>query len=389
MSAATFPGRCLLQFIFDVNMTPAKNTQAQPALLKGGLTETHLAGLDGLRAIAAFMVVFYHFGIPFVSGGAGVLMFFVLSGFLITWLLLRENDDTGTVSLRQFYARRSLRIFPAFYCYVAVLFAVILIRQHARVVWPQTFAALFYVSNYYQALNGDPNTGLSHTWSLAIEEQFYLLWPVTFLLFRRDYKRMSQFLAGIIVVIWIYREALIFLFHVHQGYIYEAFDTRADHLLIGCLLAVTLRSGFFPRFWNWISVRSWAALVVAALLATSSALESTFGAVYRDSVASIANPLLVAVWITQLIALRGTPLWSWTSWKWVRYLGRISYSIYLYQQLLVDSAKNALVHQRVEIQLAATVALITLAASASYYFIERPFLRLKTRFSRAASVTAP
>jgi peptidoglycan/LPS O-acetylase OafA/YrhL len=370
-------------------MTPAKDTQKLPALLASGLKEPQLAGLDGLRAIAAFMVVFYHFGIPYVSGGAGVLMFFVLSGFLITWLLLRENDETGMVSLRKFYARRSLRIFPAFYCYVAVLFAVILIRHHARVVWPQTIAALFYVSNYYQALNGDPNTGLSHTWSLAIEEQFYLLWPLTFLLFRRNYKRTSQFLAGAIVAIWIYREALIFVLHVNQGYIYEAFDTRADHLLIGCLLAVMLRAGWFPRFWNWISVRSWAALIIAALLATSSALESIYGAVYRDSVASIANPLLVAVWITQLIALRSSPLWSWTSWKWVRYLGRISYSIYLYQQLLVDSAKNVLTHQRVEVQLVATVVLITLIASASYYFIERPFLRLKTRFSRAASMTAP
>ena len=369
-------------------MTVAPGT-ALPAQLESGLKESQLAGLDGMRAIAAFMVVFYHFGIPFVSGGAGVLMFFVLSGFLITWLLLRENDEFGTVSLRKFYIRRSLRIFPAFYCYAAVLFGFIFIRRHARIVLPQALAALFYISNYYQALNGDPNTGFSHTWSLAIEEQFYVLWPLTFLLLRRNYRRMSQFLAGAILAIWVYRGALAFVFHVHEGYIYEAFDTRADHLLIGCLLAVVLRARLFPRFWDWISGRSWAAAAVAALLAMSSVAEYIYGHVYRDSIGFIVSPLLTAVWITQLIALRSAPLWRWTSWGWVRYLGRISYSVYLYQQLLIDAPKKLLAHQPVIVQLAATIALIVAVASVSYFFVERQFLRLKARFKRTTGGTTP
>jgi peptidoglycan/LPS O-acetylase OafA/YrhL len=370
-------------------MTTVEGSEPLPALLESGLKAGQLAGLDGLRAIAAFMVVFYHFGIPFISGGAGVLMFFVLSGFLITWLLLRENDEQGTVSLRKFYMRRSLRIFPAFYCYAAVLFGTILIRQHARLVWPQALASLFYVGNYYQALNGDPNTGFSHTWSLAIEEQFYLLWPLTFLLLRRNYKRMAGFLAGTIFVIWVYREALVFVFHVHEGYIYEAFDTRADHLLIGCLLAVVLRARMFPRFWNWISIRSWVAVVVTALLAISSAAEFIYGPVYRDRVSFIVSPLLVAIWITQLIALRGARLWRWTNWGWVRYLGRISYSVYLYQQLVVEVPKKLLAHQWVGVQLAASVILIVSMASMSHYLVEQPFLRLKARFKPTAVGAAP
>jgi peptidoglycan/LPS O-acetylase OafA/YrhL len=365
-------------------MTTAQGTRPLPALLESGLKESQLAGLDGLRAIAAFMVVFFHFGVPFVSGGAGVLMFFVLSGFLITWLLLRENDEMGTVSLRKFYVRRSLRIFPAFYCYAAVLFGTIILRHHAVFVRPQALAAFFYVSNYYQALNGDPNTGLSHTWSLAIEEQFYVIWPLTFLLLRGNYRRLSQFLAGAIVAIWVYRAALVFIFHVHEGYIYEAFDTRADHLLMGCLLAVMLRARLFPRFWSWI-IRSWGALVIAALLAISSVAEFLYGPFYRDSISFIVSPLLVAIWITQLIALRGATLWRWTSWGWVRYLGRISYSVYLYQQLLVDVPKKLLSHQHVVVQLAASIALIVVVASMSHFFVERPFLRLKARFQGTAS----
>jgi peptidoglycan/LPS O-acetylase OafA/YrhL len=368
-------------------MTTAPRTYLLLAQLASGLRESQLAGLDAMRAIAAFMVVFYHFGVPWVSGGAGVLMFFVLSGFLITWLLLRENEESGTVSLRKFYIRRSLRIFPAFYCYAAVLFAVIAIR-HARVIWPQACAALFYVGNYYQAIKGDPNTGFSHTWSLAIEEQFYVLWPLTFLALRRSYRQMSCLLAGAILAIWIYREALIFIFHVPQGYIYEAFDTRADHLLTGCLLALVLRAGLFPRFWGWM-VRSWAALVVVALLAISSVAELLFGHIFRDSISFVVNPLLTAIWIAQLIALRRAPLWRWTNWGWLRYLGRISYSVYLYQQLTVGAPKKLLAHQPVVVQLAATVALTVLVASASHFFVERPFLRLKARFKQTAAGAAP
>jgi peptidoglycan/LPS O-acetylase OafA/YrhL len=365
-------------------MTTARVTLPLAMQLDSGLKESQLAGLDGLRAIAAFLVVFYHFGIPLVSGGAGVLMFFVLSGFLITWLLLRENDELGSVSLGGFYARRSLRIFPAFYCYAAVALGVMILR-HTRIVWPQTLASLFYVSNYYQAINGDPNTGFSHTWSLAIEEQFYVLWPLTFILLRQNYRRMSQVLAGAILAIWIYRAVLVFVFHVHQGYIYEAFDTRADHLLIGCLLAVMLRARLFAGFWNWISIRSWAAAAVAGLLAISSIAESVYGPMYRDSVSFIANPLLTAIWITQLIALRDVRWWHWTSWGWVRYLGRISYSIYLYQQLVVGIPKKLLPHLPTLVQFIATIALVVLVASGSHFLIERPFLKLKTRFQRTAA----
>jgi peptidoglycan/LPS O-acetylase OafA/YrhL len=361
-------------------MTKEDAAESLPPQLESGLKESQLAGLDGMRAIAAFMVVFYHFGIPFISGGAGVLIFFVLSGFLITWLLLRENEELGTVSLRKFYIRRSLRIFPAFYCYAALLLGVWIIR-HTRIVWPQALSALFYVSNYYQALNGDPNTGFSHTWSLSIEEQFYVLWPLTFLLLRRNYRRMSLVLAGAILAIWVYREALIFLFNVDQGYIYEAFDTRADHLLIGCLLAVMLRARLLPRFWHWISVRSWAAVVIAALLAISSVLESFYGPPYRDSVSFIVNPVLTAIWITQLIALR----------RYFVALDELGVGALPGADLLLRVPVSATHCQRAR-EAACSAADYRafgridrtdgMVASASHFLVERPFLRLKARFKQ-------
>src|SRR5580692_1199836 len=146
-------------------MTSTTRTTSLPPQLESGLQDRHMAGLDGMRAIAAFMVVFYHFGVPMISGGEGVLMFFTLSGFLITWTLLRENEATGTISLGRFYLRRSLRVFPAFYCYAAVLLGVTLVH-HGRLVQPDIAPALLYFNNYYQAIHGDPDTGFSHTWSL-------------------------------------------------------------------------------------------------------------------------------------------------------------------------------------------------------------------------------
>ena len=150
-----------------------------PVALASGLELKQIPALDGLRAIAAFLVVLYHGGIAVSPGGLGVLAFFVISGFLITWLLLDEQERHGGVSLRLFYVRRTLRIFPAFYVYWVLVVALSAIRH--RVVWPQAIASLFYVNNYYQGLFGDPNTGLSHSWSLGVEEQFYLLWAPAFI----------------------------------------------------------------------------------------------------------------------------------------------------------------------------------------------------------------
>lgn len=148
--------------------------------------------------------------------------FFVLSGFLITWLLLKENEKSGTVSLSGFYMRRVLRIFPAFYCYWTLLI-ILLLLKHQVIPWPHAWSSVFYTSNYYIALNGDPENGFSHTWSLAIEEQFYLLWPLAFLLWRRNLARLTGHLVCIIGAVWLYRALLVFLLKVDQAYIYAAF----------------------------------------------------------------------------------------------------------------------------------------------------------------------
>jgi len=353
-----------------------------PPQLESGLRGPHLPALDGFRAVAAFLVVGFHFGYTGVPAGLGVLGFFVLSGFLITTLLLKEFDRTATLSLRTFYIRRSLRIFPAFYVYFA--FAIgLAVLFGKRVVWPQAISSLLYVNNYYQALMGDPNTSLSHTWSLAIEEQFYLLWPAAFLALARARRLPVALILGIASV-WVYRIWLQFGLQANQGYIYEAFDARADHLMIGCLLAVVLWERKAAGFLAYACIRLWTSLFIAAVLVVSVLIENRSGVWYRNTAGFIVNPVCVALLIPQLIAFRENVVWGWLNWSWVRYLGRISYSIYLYQQFVMAPARKLVAGLPQALQFLACAAAVVLAASLSYFFVEKPFLRLKDRFQTRA-----
>ena len=356
---------------------PSVTTRTLPPSLAGALTRGHLPSLDGLRAAAALAVVFYHFGLEWFPGGLGVLAFFVLSGFLITWLLLKEEERFGTVSFKLFYLRRSLRIFPAFYAYWLLL-AGSLLMFHRRIFIGQVIASFFYMNNYYQALRGDPDTGFSHTWSLGIEEQFYLLWPVTFLLLGRNRRRMLFLMAGILMVA-AYRAALVFVWHRDPGYIYEAFDTRADHLMTGCLLAVALREGSVAKLWRWLCSEPLLVWCTAGMLALSAALQFRFGTTYRDLIGFTVDPLLVATLIVQTLARPAVALGRVLNCGIMRYLGTISYSIYLYQQAIIRPVVK-LAAPWPWLSLPLTVLAVIGAASASYWFIERPFLRLKKAF---------
>jgi peptidoglycan/LPS O-acetylase OafA/YrhL len=361
-----------------------------PPALREGLSSSHLPGLDGLRAVAVGLVVLYHLGFQWVPGGHGVLVFFVLSGFLITWLLLRERERTGSISLRRFYLRRALRILPAFYCFWFGWTALVLLFDRP-VVWGQALSSFVFLNNYYQAAHGDPNTGYSHTWSLGIEEQFYLLWPVSLVVMGRRPRRIAAALAALIGFVWVYRVFLHFGLGVDQGYIYEAFETRADHLAMGCLLAVLLRQGRPRRGWAALST-SWSSILTVALFIVSANLSHHLGTGYRNVMGFALDPLLVAILIAQVIALRDSPLWRWLNWRWVAYLGTLSYSIYLYQQVVIGPVRSAFASYPLPVELAAALAAVLLAAGASYHFVERLFVRIKGRTSpRSAgrSIAAP
>jgi peptidoglycan/LPS O-acetylase OafA/YrhL len=336
--------------------------------------------LDGYRAVAVLLVIVYHFGHSWVPGGLGVLMFFVLSGFLITWLLLREEDSRGRVSLRGFYLRRGLRIFPAFYAYFLVGLVYLLVRQ-VPVPWGHAASSLLYVSNYYEGVVRPPESFVSHTWSLAIEEQFYLLWPGLVVLLRGQRRRLTVIVVLIIVGAWGLRAGLRLGLGVDQGYVYRAFETRADHLMMGCLLALAIRQRLGAGLIDALCARAVYPAITVALLAASAALNVVLGEVYRDLVGFCVDPVLAAVLIAQLLAFHDRRPWRWLDWRPVAEVGALSYGMYLYHQLAIAPAARLGAGWPWPVGLALVLGITTVAALASRHLIERPFLRLKSRLA--------
>ena len=324
------------------------------------------------------VVIFGHAAYPshYIPADLGVSAFFVLSGFLITRLLLRELDRTGKISVRDFYARRTLRIFPAYYAFITLSF--VLDARHGQ-HWTTSFlvSALTYTVNYFNAFHHHPSTSIAHAWSLAIEEQFYLLWPLIVVLLatrgRRSLARGATILAAA-VLCW--RSWLVFK-HTDVAYLYNAFDTRFDNLAIGCLLAVLVENEWTIQKARSVARHSFFPLLTLGILLVS---RLALPEAYQYSIGLTVDALLVAILITQLLQLYETPLWSWLERPSVRYLGAISYPMYLYHQWgqsLGHRAHFLSTGGQFAVGLVSTVVL----ATGSYNLIEKPFLLLKKRFT--------
>jgi len=204
-------------------------------------------GLDVVRGIAILMVMVSHLRHGWRSEGSiGVAIFFVLSGFLITALLLEERHDRGRIDFKAFYARRARRLLPAMIVMIAVVSAV---KAAIGVQWRESLeAVLLYVSNWAY-IGGVRMTWVQHTWSLAIEEQFYLVWPVVLVLALRLVRPIR--LVPTLAVLMLASTAVRWALYAHGAAplrIYEGTDARADALLAGCALAVLAHSGVrLPR----------------------------------------------------------------------------------------------------------------------------------------------
>ncbi len=343
-----------------------------------------IPSLDGLRAVAVLLVIFNHLGVPHAPEGRGVLTFFVLSGFLITWTLLRESGRCGDVSIRDFYIRRGLRIFPAFYVLWALHFTITWLMQGklSASAWADYATAFFYVRNYRRATSVHPHQYMGHTWALSIEEQFYLIWPWLLRFFQKDFRRLTHILVAIIVAADIYRIVLFFKFHVSRDWLSFAFDSRVDHLLVGCLLAVLLKRGVMQEFWTFMTSRIWISLLIFGLIVASIALDEHYGLAYKFGVGFVVDPLLTAVLMVQVIVFANTWAWGWLNWRITRFVGRISYSMFLYQAVTNYWATHLFKNRSRFVVVAASVSLALLLGTISYYAIELRFLQLKTKFVR-------
>lgn len=334
-----------------------------------GLAMKYNPALDGIRAIAVLMVMCFHAMVPRTWGGyLGVDVFFVLSGFLITSLLMAEADRTGTIHFTQFYKRRLLRLTPPL---ILMLIAYLML---APIAWPNVslrtnirdaLIALFYFSDYANAFWSIP-VNLRHTWSLAVEEHFYLLWPAVMLLLLRlpSTRHRAAVLAGMYLLFTLWRIA----WDLHGAHSYDItyyrFDTRLSGLTVGALLAFVLQRK--PTSNSQVDIDSLALIsfLVLALctwrFTTGSQVAMTIGITCVE----LASLLLI------YISVRGRRglVFRLLSNPPIVFIGRMSYGLYLWHYPIFHFMWD---HFRWYVTLPAGGAIALLLSVISYYTVER------------------
>ncbi|MDQ6888389.1 MAG: acyltransferase, partial [Gemmatimonadota bacterium] len=303
---------------------------------------------------------------PYVDiANLGVRVFFVISGFLITGLLMGENRKSGTISLRRFYLRRTLRIFPAYYAFIGAV-AALAAMSVVHITVSDVAHALTYTMNYFPGRSWS----VGHLWSLAVEEQFYLLWPLTVLLL--GLRRAGTAALAVIVVVPFLRVAESMLMPEWRDMIGITFDTTADALAIGCLLALKQEE---------LDAKPWFRRVVDSrwIIPTLFAVGLLVSVRYRPALL-VGMPVVqvtIALAVARCVRRPQGAFGRLLNHRLLVYIGTLSYSIYLWQQLFLDRYSSSAVTA-----FPLNLSLVLAAAMASYYIVERPFLRWRARIER-------
>jgi len=333
-----------------------------------------IPSLDGLRAIAVIAVMLGHshsafldsipFNHSFRNGDQGVAIFFVISGFLITHLLIKEQNKTGTISLRRFYLRRTFRIFPPFYVYIIVVSFLGLLRL-VQINGVDVLAASTYTWNY-DFFSGSYILG--HCWSLSLEEQFYLLWPFCMVYLGKS-KAITISLAIILVSPGI-RVAMYFLVPRSRTHMNMMLHTHLDTIMTGCLLALLIDAGYGEKLRVRLTHRVVPLVSILFLLAVDSRAQARWRGMYELTIGiSLENAAIAALLIFVVFRHESLP-GRFLNMRWISHLGMISYSLYLWQQLFTGPYTRAF-----PLGLLWTF----ICAEASYFLIEKPSFRIRDR----------
>jgi peptidoglycan/LPS O-acetylase OafA/YrhL len=350
----------------------------------------YVPGLDGVRAVAILLVLGQHAPTrPLIDGFVGVTVFFCLSGFLITTLLIRELR-TGTIDVRAFYRRRVARLAPALVTVVSVTVVVLLIGRTAfplpthlsvgQILAPAG-AAVSYTTSLFDWAGHFFATQdyLNFSWSLSIEEQFYLLWPLALLLgYRRDPRLFAAFtvsLIGVTLAINLYlglsREVF---FDPHE---YVGSDTNALPILVGSLLAMVVHNDWLSRTLRYLAP---CALLAVALLPVLGYRNDTT----HTSLVTVAGTGLALVILISVVTRPRSAVGSLLASGPMRWLGQRSYSIYLWNDLARIAILTTLGHTVVGDIV--WIAMFVVVAEASFRFVERP---LRAKFARRSGLSGP
>lgn len=350
------------------------------------MKSTHILPLDGVRATAALMVLFFHcfqirnfdsaWGLTLQKigflGQTGVSLFFVLSGFLITRILLQQKSEPHY--LFNFFMRRALRIFPLYFLYLSLAYFIIPLVFDKNIPDPsQQFFYWLYLQDFAITFRW-PSVGPRHFWSLAIEEHFYMFWP--FIVLHGNIKSLRIAVFVLIGISIVTRILLV------QGNYETYFFTfaRLDEISLGCLLAILELEGAL-EIWSLRKVQ----IAFGCLIILSGILWFQFS--------SLANPIIQVVKyqfisLTYFLAVTWVimaPAQNWIvrflSSKFMVYTGSISYGIYVYQAIAIEWMKHYDIQNSLYFFTGVTAVIYSIA-TLSFYLIEKPILGLKSRFTR-------
>jgi len=355
--------------------------------------KSQISGLNGLRAISIVLVINSHLstnhffsdntvlkylGYFFFNAGLGVNMFFVISGFLITTLLIKEKNKNNYISLRKFYYRRMIRIFPAYY-FLLLVYMILQFCGFLKISVGDWISDLTYTKQFFTYSANE--TG--HLWSLSVEEVFYLIWPIAFIKFEKH--------SEIILIV------LSLLITGYRMYDYSSVTMictimfRGDALLIGCLFAIK-----YDVITAWVMKHINKAFLVFPLLLLCVLLNTYVYHLSSKNInvggsGDVTKLLLRLTWglggniglITNLaialiivISINSKSIWAtFLNLPFMDYIGKLSYSLYLWQTLF--TVDRPYLHK---LPIVVILLMIFTCAIFSYYIIERPFLRLKKAF---------
>ena len=336
--------------------------------------------LDGIRGFAVLWVIAFHFNLPFGRDGLfGVDIFFALSGFLITILLMEEWERSGWIRLGNFYARRILRLFPAL---LLMLLALSLVAPRIYL-----FSTFFYFTNWMKAFHLQPDSlYLDHTWSLSIEEQYYMLWPATLLTLLR-LKMPKKVLIAIPLGLGLLSaaaRAVVWLTTNDWFRVYMGTDLHADGLLLGSAFGIMTVYGLLPDFNKHKRLAS-LITVLTMLLAVWLLIERQLSPSAIPLFGNLSVSIGTLIIISRVVHSPSPFVLKLFSFPLLVKIGVISYGLYLWHApigVLIEQAELPL--EPVWVAIIKVLATF-IVAGLSYFLIEKPILKLKSRFAPGKS----
>ena len=353
-----------------------------------------IKSLDGIRAISILMVLLGHasetmpssiknnsFLFFFTNSSLGVNIFFVISGFLITKLLLIEREKSGSINVKDFYLRRIYRIFPVFFLYIAVIlllkFTIVptiftdyyLVAFAALYLW--NYKNMFYMDHEH----GNGNWFFGHFWSLSMEEQFYLIWPVMFMKIKEE--TLIKVVLAIIIFMPLARVLTYMYVPSVRGQIGMMLHTGGDSILLGCLAAILERKPVFKdNLMKYLNNGYYIGVLALFLFVISPMLSHHFKGGYNITVGQSINNVVIMIIIFWCIYVPSKVADVLNNAILVR-IGVLSYSLYIWQQLFLTDKNKFWVNYFPQ-----NLFIVVGVAFVSYYCVEKPILKLKKRYKK-------